>query len=322
MKLKLPVTFAWEWLAQVAALAGLYFSFAWLGSIAAVAPGNVLVAGPASGLAIAAVWRGGYGLVPAIGVGSFAFEQLSGVPALASAGIAFANMIEAILAVFLMRRYIAGPRPFDRVNHVFHFFLWAGLVASAPCAALGVASLGAAGNGDEFSTLWLHWWAGDVTGALVVAPVLLAWTWPGKLRRTAREWFETSVAFVILTVACVLVFGAKPMPLGGGFPGAFPILPIIVWVAARLGQRATVSATLLTCAFAVWGMLHGSGIFAATEAPLLVLHLFVGAVALIGLRVANTKGEPPGGTPTAATGTANDTTRLPALTDEEMTSPA
>jgi len=286
MKLKLPATFAWEWLAQVAALTGLYLPFAWLGSVVAVAPGNVLVAGPASGLAIAAVWRGGYRLVPAIGLGSFAFQQLNGMSASASTGIAFANMIEAILAVFLMRRYIAGPRPFDRVNHVFHFFLWAGLVASAPCAALGVASLGAAGNGDEFSTLWLHWWAGDVTGALVVAPVLLAWTWPGKLRRTAREWFETSVAFVILTVACVLVFGAKPMPLGGGFPGAFPILPIIVWVAARLGQRATVSATLLTCAFAVWGMLHGTGIFAATEAPLLVLHLFVGAVAMTGLVIA------------------------------------
>jgi len=128
--------------------------------------------------------------------------------------------------------------------------------------------------------------SGDVTGALVVAPVLLAWTWPGKLRWTAREWFETSVAFVILTVACVLVFGAKPMPLGSGFPVAFPILPIIVWVAARLGQRATVSATLLTCAFAVWGMLHGTGIFAATEAPLLVLHLFVGAVAMTGLVIA------------------------------------
>jgi len=33
-------------------------------------------------------------------------------------------------------------------------------------------------------------------------------------------------------------------------------------------------------------MLHGTGIFAATEAPLLVLHLFVGAVAMTGLVIA------------------------------------
>jgi hypothetical protein len=48
-------------------------------------------------------------------------------------------------------------------------------------------------------------------------------------------------------------------------------------------------------------------------------------VALIGLRAANTKGEPPGGTPAEITTTANTdaargTTRLPAFSDEETTS--
>lgn len=286
MKLKLPVTFSWKWLAQVAALAGLYLLFAWLGSVAVVAPGNVPVVSLASGLAIAAVWWGGYRLAPAIGLGSLAFEQLSGISALASAGIAFANMIGAVLAVFLIRRYIDRPRLFDRVNHVFRFFLWAGVVASVPCSALGAASLGGVGKWEVFSRLWLHWWAGDLTGAVVVAPALLVWTWPGKLRWTAHEWFEASAVFVILTGVCLLIFLAKLMPLGVGFPAAFPILPIIVWVAARLGQRAAVSATLLTCAFAVWGMHHGTGLFAEAETPLLVLHLFMGVVAMTGLVIA------------------------------------
>jgi hypothetical protein len=52
--------------------------------------------------------------------------------------------------------------------------------------------------------------------------------------------------------------------------------------------------------------------------------LFVGAVVLIGLRAANTKGEPPGGTPTEITGVAipgegNSTARFPAHSDEETT---
>ena len=46
--------------------------------------------------------------------------------------------------------------------------------------------------------------------------------------------------------------------------------------------------------------------------------------ALIGLRAANTKGEPPGGTPTEITGVAipgegNSTARFPAHSDEETT---
>ena len=60
---------------------------------------------------------------------------------------------------------------------------------------------------------------------------------------------------------------------------------------------------------------------------LLAAALFVGAVVLIGLRAANTKGEPPGGTPTEITGVAipgegNSTARFPAHSDEETTFPA
>jgi hypothetical protein len=50
----------------------------------------------------------------------------------------------------------------------------------------------------------------------------------------------------------------------------------------------------------------------------------VGAVVLIGLRAANTKGEPPAGTPAEITGVAiagevNGTARLSAHSDEETT---
>jgi hypothetical protein len=59
---------------------------------------------------------------------------------------------------------------------------------------------------------------------------------------------------------------------------------------------------------------------------LLGAAFFVGAVILIGLRAANTKGEPPGGTPTEITGPAvadavNDASRFAAASDEEMTFP-
>jgi hypothetical protein len=60
---------------------------------------------------------------------------------------------------------------------------------------------------------------------------------------------------------------------------------------------------------------------------LLGATFFVGAVILIGLRTANTKGEPPGGTPAEITGVAvtdvvNDATGIAASSDEETTSPA
>jgi hypothetical protein len=60
---------------------------------------------------------------------------------------------------------------------------------------------------------------------------------------------------------------------------------------------------------------------------LLAAAFFVGAVIPIGLRAANTKGEPPGGTPAEITGVAvtdavNDATRFAASSDEGTTFPA
>jgi hypothetical protein len=57
---------------------------------------------------------------------------------------------------------------------------------------------------------------------------------------------------------------------------------------------------------------------------LLAATFFVGAVVLIGLRAANTRGEPPGGTPAEITGVAiagevNGTARFPAHSEEETT---
>jgi hypothetical protein len=54
--------------------------------------------------------------------------------------------------------------------------------------------------------------------------------------------------------------------------------------------------------------------------------LFVGAVVLIGLRAANTKGEPPGGTTPEITGVAipgevNGAAQFPGHGDEETTLP-
>src|SRR5436853_2511900 len=147
MKAGLPFTFSWKWLAQLAGLAGLYFALARFGNIAMVAEGNASTVWPAAGLAIAGLWWGGYRLAPAIALGAFVFAWLYGVPAPVGAAAAFTSMLGPIVALFLMRRYIDGPRLFDRVGDVFLFFLCVG-VAPARAAALGVAYLCFIGLGE------------------------------------------------------------------------------------------------------------------------------------------------------------------------------
>src|SRR5437588_10337995 len=82
----------------------------------------------------------------------------------------------------------------------------------------------------------------------------------------------------------MLIFAGKLASTGVGFP--FLVLPIVVWIALRLGQRATVSATLLACAFSVWGTLHGMGPFAQLDPSSPVAELFMAVVAMTGLVLA------------------------------------
>src|SRR5919106_84607 len=96
-------TLSWKLLARATILAGLYLALARLGSVTAVATGSISAVGPAAGLALAAVWWGGYRLAPAIGLGAFIFTQLNGTPILAGAGSALANMSEPVVEVFLIR---------------------------------------------------------------------------------------------------------------------------------------------------------------------------------------------------------------------------
>ena len=184
MKAALPFTFSWKWLAQLAGFAGLYFALARFGNVALVAEGNVSTVWPATGLAVAGLWWGGYRLAPAIALGAFVFAWQNGVPAPLGAAAALISMFGPIVALFLMRRYIDGPRLFDRVGDVFLFLLCAG-AAPALVDALGVASLcwGGVGKWDDFRGLWLLSWAGDLMGTLIAAPALLVWTWPDKIGR-------------------------------------------------------------------------------------------------------------------------------------------
>src|SRR5262245_27367902 len=114
MKHSFSLKFRWVWLAQMVGLVGLYLAFELLGSVVSVTQGKVPAAWPAAGLAFAAVFLGGYRIAPAIGLGTWIFLRLKGAPGLASVGAALANMLEPMLAVYLIRPGIGGPRLFDR----------------------------------------------------------------------------------------------------------------------------------------------------------------------------------------------------------------
>lgn len=209
---------------------------------------------PATGLALAIVLLWGNRMGPAILVGAFlANITTAGSPFTASA-TAIGNTLEALVGAWLLTEWSGGLATFKSPERVFRFVAVCAFSGTVVSATIGVGSLAIAGYvaWDEFALVWITWWLGDVTGALLVTPAIVLWvTEASELRR--RQLLTTLA--VILLAALVGVVAFSPLFEKSGFRGFLALSAIVplMWAAGCGSQRDTVSAALVLSAFAVWG---------------------------------------------------------------------
>ena len=137
---------------------------------------------PAAGIALAALVVLGYRTWPAIFLAAFGqFHDCRERRELL--GIATGNTLEAVCGAWLVNRFAGGPTAFDRPGNVFKFSL-AVIVSTLISPSFGVTSLALGGFApwSNYHAIWLTWWMGDVTGALVIAPL---WCFRTERRRGA-----------------------------------------------------------------------------------------------------------------------------------------
>ncbi len=194
-----------------------------LGMKLAVASGNISPVWPATGIAIAAVYLGGYRLAPGVFFGALVFEWLTGAPWIVLLGGPAANMLEPIIAVYAIRRFTSDSGPLESSLSVVKYFFFAGILATAVSATIGVASMCAGGLGswDQYGYLWSTWWLGNVMGAVVVAPVILVWAEPlvGWRRRERIVEGLTLVTFLVLFSILIFVSGLQLVGWSGSAAG-------------------------------------------------------------------------------------------------------
>jgi predicted MFS family arabinose efflux permease len=209
------------------------------------------------------------------------------------------------------------------MQEVLHFSALRAGAAYVPIAAIVmVGSIGGSGLVPRLGTRPLI-----VAGAVIATGGLY---WVSRIPVHGYYWTDIFPPLMITGLGLGLVFVAVQIAGNAGVPpdkaglaGALITASFQVGVAlglAILSALATARThSLLSAHHAVPDALVGG----YTRA-LLAATFFVGAVVLIGLRAANTKGEPPAGTPAEITGVAiagevNGTAQLSAHSDEETT---
>jgi PAS domain S-box-containing protein len=236
---------------------------------------------PPTGIAVACVFLWGDAFVPVIFLATAAVNFTVGDSVPIAFALGLGNAGEAFVAVTLLRQF--GFRPtFERVRDVLVFVICAGTLSPLVSATVGVTSLWLAGlDTAGYLATWIPWWVGDALGAIVVAPVILAFASLGRFRLPGWRKIEAPFLLVAILLVDYALFILTPLPeLAALF--LLSVYVLFGWTAIRYEVRGAALATLFTCAIAVTGAIlhHQTGslvILEAFLATIAVPHLLIGA---------------------------------------------
>jgi len=261
-----------------------YFVTAKLGLMMDPVGGFATTIWPPTGISLVALTLFGYRLWPGIALGAFLVNASAGAPLLAAGGMALGNTLEALLGVYLLRRYTGFRGSLDRVQHVFGFVALAAGFSTMVSATIGVTSgyLGGVIPQAEIKRAWQTWWLGDAMGDLVLAPLLLAWWERRRVQLSMARLAEGAILLASLGAATLMIFGAWLTTDPNIHLQAYVVFPFLIWAALRFGQKGTVTITFLVVCVAIVRTAQGSGPFArgSINESLLLLQAFMGIVAV------------------------------------------
>lgn len=220
--------------------------------------GQLIIAWPAAGFALAMLLLRGTSRWPAILLGSLLFSESRILEIEATGSLqahtaalltGAARTLAAGVGALLIRRYVGTTRWPSSVRGVIGFIIIGGLIHPALAAITTQYLLLAGGLDivplDSAQQAW-GWFVANSTGTLVVAPLLLALATPLKARPGRPRWE------VALLGALYLVLSVFSVALGHRFEMAgllsYPTAPLMLWAALRFGSRGAACNNLMWAA--------------------------------------------------------------------------
>lgn len=279
------------YIARVVVLAFIYLFAAELGLLMAHVQPNTSPVWPPTGIAIAALLLFGYKYWPGISVGVMLSTVLKDNPLNISIGFAVGNTLEALVAAYLLKRFIKFHNSLDRIQDVIGLAVISAF-ATTISSSIGVITLLL--NGDEIQpvvwTVWYTWWIGDLLGALVVAPFLLVWFTQWSYKWKSKQLLEAGVILILLFLVTGYVFVNQPAGRVTHEALIYVIFPFVIYAALRLTQIGAVNAVFFVSVVAIYGTATGSGplVRDSLNESLILLQIFMGVVSLTALTLAAT----------------------------------
>jgi signal transduction histidine kinase len=265
-----------RYVGAIVAVGAIYWLAAKGGLQLAYLHGTVAALWPPAGVGMALLIVYGLSRWPGIVLGDLAVADYS-QPAGTVLGQTIGNTLEVVIAAVVFYRLAEGRTQFGRVRDVAALAV-AAAAGTAVSAVFGAASLKLGGviPTGQVGTVWRTWFLGDLSGALVFAPLVLCWVGVRIDAITPRQAFE-GAAIGTLIVVLALLPSQRDVP--------YVVFPILIWAALRGGPRGAAGAVALVTTLTVYNTAHHAGPFvrATITQSLLATQLFVAAAALTSL---------------------------------------
>lgn len=280
-----PVAFLSAWRRYLALLLA-YIVSGWLGLQIPYAESHITLVWLPSGMAVAAMYRWGAQMWPAVYAAAFIVNLSLGSSFWLAAGIAVGNTLAPAWSAYLLRR-LRFDGQFGQRRHVL-ILLFAACMGMMVSASGGVLCLYLAGLAPVAAIVpaWTSWWMGDTVGVLLAAPVSLlctrsAWT---SLRRSGRECLVWSLLACLAGWFAFLYDYDSP---NRSLPMAFLTLPLVAWAAMRFHRLGAVLAGFGFSVLAAvgTGMGHGTFHLADLQVGLFLLWSYMAVTMLTGLMI-------------------------------------
>src|SRR4051794_18342412 len=181
------------------------------------------------GVGMAFLYLAGPAYWPGVLVGDLLANDYSALPVGSAVGQTCGNVLEVVVATWLLTRLSPRRDPLGRVPGVVGMLAAIG-AGTAVSATVGSISL-LAGHviaGHQLPGVWRTWWLGDASGALIVLPLALAWVRP-PWRRSRSGLLEMGLVIAVLA--------ALGLALRHSAALTYLVFPVLIWAALRLGRR-------------------------------------------------------------------------------------
>jgi len=188
-----------------------------IGVSLAIPPGYATLIWLSSGVALFAVLQWSWRILPGVALGSmlvnFSFDASdAGFSVLLQSllipfVIALGAAVQAFLGAWLLRKYARFPNQLNDERSIFLFLFWGGAVACLfnPIWSTSALLFVGAIQPSEYLLNMTTWWAGDVVGVAVSAPILLVWTFTKATNWLRRALTVTSSVFLAFVVTVYVV---------------------------------------------------------------------------------------------------------------------